>query len=361
MALHNVAKKQVAQERVSSNYHQNESRRMAEIVSIQREIARHGLDLQAAMQTIAEHAKALTRSQGAIVEMLEGDEMVYRAASGNSTPHIGMRIKMQGSLAGLCVKENAVLKCDDSETDDRVDRLSCQKVGLRSMVVVPLQHDGHAIGVLKVLSSRVSAFSEEDVSTLEFTAGVLSATISNAAANEALKAKTVELERVNTQLETLAMTDGLTGLKNHRTFQDTLSSEYSRSVRFKTPLSVILADVDDFKAFNDAFGHPAGDQVLQSVAKILCETARTTDCVARYGGEEFALILPDTNAEGAAIIAQRLVKTVASYKWPNRTITISIGISTRHENVATTASMVKEADKALYLSKKRGRNCATAA
>jgi CHASE3 domain sensor protein len=133
-----------------------EAERFAQIVAIQRNIAGHSLNLQDAMQAMTERTQDLTDADGSIVEMLEGDEMVYRAANGAGRQHIGLRLRAEGSMSGLCVRENAILKCDDSEADARVDREACRKVGLRSMVVVPLRHDGEAIGVLKVMSSRVN-------------------------------------------------------------------------------------------------------------------------------------------------------------------------------------------------------------
>ncbi len=142
---------------------------------------------------------------------------------------------------------------------------------------------------------------------------------------EQLSKTNEELARTNTklagavqQLELLASTDGLTGLANHRAFQETLSFELRRSRRTGSPLSVLMIDVDHFKAYNDANGHPAGDQVLVQVAKILRETLRNTDVVARYGGEEFTIILPDTAAEPAKAVALKLREAVRSHPFPVR-------------------------------------------
>ena len=116
-------------------------------------------------------------------------------------------------------------------------------------------------------------------------------------ANEELEQQKAELEAANAHLEALATTDGLTRLKNHGAFQDRLREEYERGVRYHSPLSVVLLDVDRFKHFNDTYGHPAGDTVLKQVADILQREARSTDVVARYGGEEFVVLLPETDAE----------------------------------------------------------------
>ena len=167
------------------------------------------------------------------------------------------------------------------------------------------------------------------------------------------------LEAINKKLEALAKLDGMTGLKNHRAFQDRLSSEFQRAVRYSTPLSLLLLDVDHFKSFNDSFGHPAGDEVLKTVAQKLLENARGVDFVARYGGEEFVVILPHTDREGALALADRFRIAIEKNDWPSRAITASFGVATLAESMAEPIDMINETDKALYVSKARGRNRVT--
>jgi diguanylate cyclase (GGDEF)-like protein len=336
-----------------------EAQRLAQIVGVQREIAGHSLDLLGAMQAMTERTQVLTNADGSIVELMEGDALVYRAASGLAAPFIGLRLDPGNSMSGLAIRRDAVLKCDDSEADARVDRLACRKVGLRSMVVVPLRHRGRPVGVLKVMSAQPNGFRDEDVCTLELLAGLLSATLSDAKAADALRSANRELEETNAGLEVLARTDGLTGLENHRRFKELLDREFERSRRQRTPLSLILLDVDHFKGFNDRFGHPAGDAVLERVATLLRQTARKTDLVGRYGGEEFAILLPETSAEGAEAIADRIRRAIADDGWPLRPITASLGIGTLDEDTASPAALLKAADDALYLSKQCGRNRVT--
>ncbi len=336
-----------------------EAARLAQIVAIQRDIAGSSQNLKGAMEIITGRIRDLTRAEGAIVEMMDGDELVYRAAGGSAAPFIGLRLKPGNSLSGLSVREGAIFKCDDSETDPRVDRDACRKIGLRSMVVAPLRHKGQPVGVLKILSAHERAFGGEDVATLELMSGFLSGTISDALAADALRSANEKLEIANIGLEELASTDGLTGLKNHRVFKELLAREFGRALRYDKPLSLILLDVDHFKTFNDTFGHPEGDAVLKRVAAILRETGRMTDFTARYGGEEFAILLPETAAEGADVIAERIRQAVERDLWEKRKITVSIGVSSFHDGVADGAALLDAADKALYISKKQGRNRVT--
>ncbi|MCS6776342.1 MAG: diguanylate cyclase [Chloroherpetonaceae bacterium] len=168
-----------------------------------------------------------------------------------------------------------------------------------------------------------------------------------------------ELEAMNRRLEALATVDGLTGIYNHRTFQERLTEEYHRFLRHGMPLSLILMDVDHFKKYNDTFGHPEGDRVLRQVAHLLQANSRSTDFVARYGGEEFAVLMPTTDAEGALRAAERLRSAIEQAEWPLRPVTGSFGVATLVNYDQTPDALIAAADRALYLSKQRGRNCAT--
>jgi len=177
----------------------------------------------------------------------------------------------------------------------------------------------------------------------------------------ALERQKNELEQMNKKLEELATTDGLTGLCNHRTFQQRLAEEVSRASRYGFDLSLIMLDVDTFKEYNDEFGHPAGDIVLKKIASILQEEARDGDTIARYGGEEFVLVLPQTASSGASILAERLKSAVENQNWPKCAVTASFGVSTLGLCEVDGVSLIMRADKALYKSKAAGRNQVTVA
>ena len=162
------------------------------------------------------------------------------------------------------------------------------------------------------------------------------------------------------RLEAQATTDGLTGLKNQRAFRDRLAEEHRRVTRYGTPCSLILLDVDHFKAFNDAFGHPAGDDVLRRIATLLDEASRETDFVARHGGEEFALLLPQTDATEALGFAERLRRIIETAPWERRPVTASFGVAAFAPVMSDDAALLFScADRALYRSKQGGRNQVT--
>ncbi len=174
-------------------------------------------------------------------------------------------------------------------------------------------------------------------------------------------ADVTELKQYAQQLERLASTDGLTGLKNHRTFQSELDQEFVRCARYQLPLSLILLDVDHFKRFNDKFGHPAGDEVLKTVSALLLENARASDLAARYGGEEFVVLLPNTDSAGAAAMAERFRGAIEAYPWEQQKVTASFGAATLTLSMAGPSELTAGADAALYHSKSKGRNCVTLA
>ncbi|MES3025860.1 MAG: diguanylate cyclase [Pseudomonadota bacterium] len=162
-------------------------------------------------------------------------------------------------------------------------------------------------------------------------------------------------------LEQLATRDGLTGLANRRCFDDTLQAEWMRALRQQQPLSLLMVDVDNFKAYNDAHGHLGGDECLKRIAAAVAGEMRANDLVARYGGEEFAVILPNESLKGAAIVAERIRSRVEQLQVPSRHanhhVTVSIGAATALAAPNTEPNaLVATADAALYRAKHMGRN-----
>ncbi len=162
------------------------------------------------------------------------------------------------------------------------------------------------------------------------------------------------------QLRDLAANDPLTGLMNRRTMDVVFLREFERSLRYGRPLSVMMVDIDHFKSINDTYGHATGDEVLKIMAGILKSKIRVHDMVARYGGEEFALILPETEEDGAFLLSQRLMNAIRSYAFPTEKgelkLTASIGIAQWKEKNESLSGLIEKADQALYDAKRRGRD-----
>jgi putative methionine-R-sulfoxide reductase with GAF domain len=167
---------------------------LAAVVATQNEIATADLSLDAIMSLIIERCQQLTRADGGVIELAEGDEVVYRAAAGTAVESLGLRLKIDASLSGLSVRTGQILCCEDSETDPRVDREACRKVGVRSMIVVPLSHADKVVGVLKVYSKRPNVFGPQDVGTLQLMAGLMAAVLARTQVIEELQTALAEVK-----------------------------------------------------------------------------------------------------------------------------------------------------------------------
>lgn len=215
-----------------------------------------------------------------------------------------------------------------------------------SFISYPITINNRKVGVLNV-SDTVDghSFDESDLRLLETVSPQLAVALDR-----------ISLKRKAGAFEQLSITDTLTGLVNRRYLEERLIQEISRSKRYVYPLSFLMIDVDDFKAYNDAFLHTEGDKALQIVAQCLKSDLRAADVAARYGGEEFSILLPQTALDEAHSIAERIRKKVEKTKFPNRQVTVSIGIACCMPSQCSAEDLVASADKALYSAKQEGRN-----
>jgi diguanylate cyclase (GGDEF)-like protein len=179
---------------------------------------------------------------------------------------------------------------------------------------------------------------------------------------QAVGRRTQELAEANARLAQLAVTDGLTGLYNHRHFHERLALELERSSRNGSPLALFMIDVDHFKKYNDRHGHPAGDEVLRQLARVLADGRRVNDFCARYGGEEFAVVLVDTPKLAAYQLAEKLRERILAHPFPSGAaqpggaVTVSVGVAAFPEDAGDPEALVRAADAALYRAKEAGRN-----
>jgi diguanylate cyclase (GGDEF)-like protein len=169
-----------------------------------------------------------------------------------------------------------------------------------------------------------------------------------------------QLTQIISELTDLSLRDPLTGLYNRRALGERMREELSRARRYGAPLSLMMVDIDHFKWVNDTYGHAVGDRVIAHVAKLLTKDRRASDIVARYGGEELVLLLPHTPLEGASILADRLreMVEVSPYRTPlgRDHVTVSIGVTAFEPNMQEPSELLEVADRALYRSKREGRN-----
>jgi diguanylate cyclase (GGDEF)-like protein len=236
---------------------------------------------------------------------------------------------------------------------------------------VPIRFQDRVLGALNLESDNPDVFDAGDLAVLRMIADQVAGAIHLAALNQRLSAATRELEETNRQLqeanrelEKLSLHDALTGVANRRHFDEALAAEWRRASRTGEPISLLLIDVDSFKAFNDTYGHPRGDAVLCTVADTLRAGAqRASDLMARYGGEEFALLLPGLGPEAARDRAEALRASVEKLEISHQRsvtgpwLTVSVGTATMNpEPGPSPARLVAEADLALYAAKAAGRN-----
>lgn len=252
---------------------------------------------------------------------------------------------LKGTLLDMVVKNKEPFYLSDVR-HYRSPIMPFKTDNLGSVFVLPMLYEKEILGMLALLSEKINALSPYQIELLEVLGNQASTSIANA--------------RFHAEIERLAITDGLTGLFNHRHFQERLSQEFSRIDRFSEPLSVLIIDIDHFKKINDAYGHPVGDAVLKGVADKIRKTIRNIDISARYGGEEFAVILIGTDERGAMNMAERLRKAVMNKTFSadknTFNVTISIGISTYTKGIKRKEELIEKADKALYQAKRGGRN-----
>jgi diguanylate cyclase (GGDEF)-like protein len=175
--------------------------------------------------------------------------------------------------------------------------------------------------------------------------------------NQIMAASHDALEQANSKLQSLATMDGLTGVMNHRALMDFLSTHMKRNSVIGSPSSVILLDIDNFKSLNDQYGHIAGDEALRTIAQVLKLSCPAGAGVGRYGGEEFMMVLPGGSESAAEAVAEELRRRIQMAKTTSRPVTASIGVSTVYSLSKSEQTLIDEADKALYVAKRSGKNC----
>lgn len=311
------------------------ARMLDRLVQTQSAIAMSDFGFDDVLQTVVDEALALTNADASVVELPEGEDLVYRAVAGSAEPYVGMRIPAEGSASGYCLANVEPLVVSDTEDDDRVERDACRKVGARSMVVVPLIHAGRPAGVLKVYSAEPGRVGADEARVL----GLLGNVIGTGLARAELFATMTEH----------ASTDALTGLANRRSWDEQLTRAIAHAERTQETLSVAVCDVDGLKEINDRSGHAAGDELLRGIAERWRTDARAADFIARIGGDEFAIMLPGADENGAQDVVERLIRT-----FPEGT-SVSFGVA-EWDLREDALDLMTRADLRMYDEKRRGKS-----
>ncbi|HEX8404811.1 MAG TPA: sensor domain-containing diguanylate cyclase [Duganella sp.] len=289
----------------------------------------------------------------AFVSLVDADRVWIKACTGMQVGEL----PRGESYCALAVLGQAATEIPDLAEDDRTAsmKLTVDAPHMRMYSSVPLMSsDGYAIGTLCVMDTKPGGLDDGQRSILARLARQVMALIE-------LRASERTLGDTVRELEMLATTDELTGLHNRRSLLQRLRFETARAKRFRTPLSVVMIDLDHFKRVNDGHGHAVGDQVLADVGRLLRESVRVIDVAGRYGGEELCVILPNTPLDGALTFAETLRAKIAAQ--PHHAgacalqVTASLGVgSFDHLEIADAESVLRQADAALYRAKDAGRN-----
>ncbi|EOQ90188.1 diguanylate cyclase (GGDEF) domain protein [Leptospira yanagawae serovar Saopaulo str. Sao Paulo = ATCC 700523] len=322
---------------------------LEKILKVQTELTSANPEVPLLLQLITTRSKELVGGDGAVFELVEGEDLVYRAASGTAENQIGLRLKVNGSFSGLSLQSKEILYCIDSEEDNRVNREACRVVGLRSMIVVPLYFDSEVLGVLKVLSVKPSSFTESDISALNMLSGTMAAILHNAY-------RWAEREKRLQSMSYLASHDTLTGIYNRSAFYDYLRRGIAKLESNAISLTVAMFDLDGLKQVNDTYGHAAGDFYIAQFAKRLSNLIQDHDVFARLGGDEFGLILmnpePKESVTSFLTSIAKLVEGEVNYESKPLLIKTSYGISHYPEDGKDLETLLAKADERMYENKR---------
>jgi diguanylate cyclase (GGDEF)-like protein len=309
----------------------------------------HDLDL--ILGVVLDAAMATTRAQAGAVLILDEGRTELAVAVGQRLEDRGvpddLRLPVGVGVAGRVAATGEPVLGRVGTGPDELHTAPGEPTAT-TLVAVPLTSSSGVIGVLVLLDRDGGEdFDAGDLATLRTFTSQATVAVDNVLLHE--------------EARRLSITDGLTGLWNYRYFQMTVEKEVERAARFGRPLAVLMLDLDHFKAVNDSYGHQRGDEVLAELATRVRSQVRDVDTLARYGGEEFIAVLPETDGQGASLVAERIRDAVAAQPFGATgalpiTLTVSIGVAVFPSHGDDAAGLVRSADAALYEAKRSGRN-----
>ena len=314
--------------------------KLFEIIKVQTEVAQQGMDIGSIMDIVVQRTQIITNADGASVELIEKSELVYSAAFGMAERFLGLRLDIENSLSGECIKMRVPLISNDIESDERVNKNACRQIGIKSMIVIPLIYNSEAVGVLKVLSAKADHFNDEDIKILELMSGLIAAEMFNAMKNE------------ESELFYKATHDSLTGISNRSLFYDRLRQKLSCALRKHEEFGIISLDMDGLKEINDHYGHRAGDAAIKEIAFRVRNMLGEFDTVSRLGGDEFGIIVAtvvDRN-DIISLIHQIDCEITKPFEFENFKINLKASIGYAHfkEDGIELEVLIEKADKSMY-------------
>lgn len=258
-----------------------------------------------------------------------------------------MSFRMGEGVSGEVASKGELIYLPDVEAEPKFLHYRGESVEKGSFVSVPLKYKRDILGVMNCSRTAKNGFTEDEIRLITLVANQIALSVENA--------------KLYTKTRELSVRDELTNLYNRRHFQQVMQMEWKRATRFKRPLSLLMIDIDNFKAFNDNFGHLEGDRALKIITALLAKNLREVDTIARFGGEEFVVLLPDTDKGGAMVVGEKLRHLVESERLDEgrvqvASLTISVGVSSYLSDAKEMDDLIDHADVALYEAKDGGRN-----
>lgn len=322
-----------------------EGQKLEDVLSIDQSISSI-LDLNQLVDFVIQKATEMLGAQRCSLMLLDKgtQELLIKGAKGLDESVIQeTRVKVGDSISGLVARDFTPLLVRDIETDSVHARKNRPFYKSRSFLSVPIELHDEIVGVVNVTDKGQGGdgvFTETDLKIL----------------NMIVHQAAIAIENANhcRELEYLSTIDSLTGVNNHRHFMLTLKTEVERSKRYANPVCLLMFDVDDFKSYNDSYGHLEGDQVLKELSRVVKLNLRTVDVLCRYAGDEFVVILPETSILQAEAIAGKIKAAVSRIKF-KRVVTLSMGIAAYHKN-NDGHGLILKTDQALYQAKKEGKD-----
>jgi diguanylate cyclase (GGDEF)-like protein len=298
---------------------------------------------------VVDGANGILGAEISCVYLLDTSRWVLRfaAAQGRSREYFAAEVPVDTTILGRAHRDGVAVELDAHAAEGSAAWVVDPST-LSSHAAVSLRSGEHVVGVLAIGSATPRDLTPAEVERLQVIGNQSSLALQNALLHE--------------ELERLSVTDRLTELYNHGYFEQRLDEEIGRAERFGHVLSLIMIDIDDFKLFNDTYGHPRGDRVLRAVSNTITSALREIDFAARYGGEEFVVVLPETDAEGAHAVAERIRTGVERLSYASIGVdasvrkTVSVGVATYPTNARSGAALIVAADQAMYAGKRGGKN-----